>query len=51
MNERKVIEVEPVENNREESEYYALKIDINRGYIMTQEALNRFKELEKKYGE
>jgi len=50
MNERKIIEVEPVENSKEESEYYALKIDIDRGYMMTPQALERYKELDKKYG-
>ena len=50
MNERKIIEVEPVENSREESEYYALKIDFKRGFLMTPEALERYKELDKKYG-
>ena len=49
--ERKVIEVEPVDNNIEKVEYIALKIQVEKGETLPKELNDKYLKLKEKYKE
>jgi hypothetical protein len=49
--ERKIVEVEPIENQDEIAEYIILKIDIKNGFFISEDRMERFQKLDKKFGD
>jgi len=48
--ERKVIEVDPIEDETDRAEYLSIKMDIENEYFMPVRRMKRFEVLEKKFG-